>query len=319
MTTECSDLILPMPFTGNHTHPLASTCHAGVVQLATEAEVVSNPDSIKPLAVTPYTLGHYTGLVDQVATVEASDLLLVRDVSANKDVSYTFGALKDAVTPPQATTEVLGIIELATDGEVLAGIDAERAVTPAGLEVWADGNPSTETERGLIELATDAEVIAGTDTERAVTPSALATARRHTDATWFSMVGSAIMNGTGLGSNGGVVMVPTNLDSENPNVINGEFFVPVGGSGLWCFTGLVHYPHTVEIMNAYAVLMVNGEPNIFGSRSGTTYPTLQAMSSVSGIWPMEENDKVSIGVWCESGSDGAECPHVMLRGARIAI
>jgi predicted small integral membrane protein len=162
-----------MPFSGNHTHPLASTSGAGVMELATDAEVVANPETLEALAVTPYTLGHYTGLVDQVAGVETSDLLLVRDVSANKDVSYTFGALKDAVTPPQATTEVLGIIELATDGEVLAGIDAERAVTPAGLEAWADGNPATEADRGLIELATDAEVIGGTDTERAVTPAGL--------------------------------------------------------------------------------------------------------------------------------------------------
>ncbi|WP_413207697.1 hypothetical protein [Rhodospirillum sp. A1_3_36] len=175
MSNECGNsyLVSPMPFTGNHTHPVATTCYAGVVELATEAEVVANPEVMDALVVTPYTLGRYTGLVDQVTTVETSDLLLVRDVSANKDVSYTFGALKDAVTPPQATTEVLGIIELATDAEVIAGTDTERAVTPAGLEAWSVANPSTETERGLIELATDAEVIAGTDTERAVTPAGL--------------------------------------------------------------------------------------------------------------------------------------------------
>ncbi|WP_413207698.1 hypothetical protein, partial [Rhodospirillum sp. A1_3_36] len=56
---------------------------------------------------------------------------------------------------------------------VIAGTDTERAVTPFGLEAWSVANPATEADRGLIELATNAEVIFGTDTERAVTPAGL--------------------------------------------------------------------------------------------------------------------------------------------------
>ncbi|MCF8482531.1 MAG: hypothetical protein K9H25_19070 [Rhodospirillum sp.] len=76
-------------------------------------------------------------------------------------------------THPDATTEDSGVIELATNAEVIGGLGAERAVTPVGLSAWADANPATEANRGLIELASDAEVIGGTDTERAVTPAGL--------------------------------------------------------------------------------------------------------------------------------------------------
>ena len=132
------------------------------------------------------------------------DIALV-DVSVD---SITFGDTNFVL--PSATTEMQGIVELATDAEVQAGKDTSRAVTPKGLasrtatetrtglaeiatqaEVEAgtddsrivspkklkavlDGRTATETRTGLIELATDEEVQTGTDTSRAVTPAALA-------------------------------------------------------------------------------------------------------------------------------------------------
>ena len=77
----------------------------------------------------------------------------------------------NTLTPASETAA--GIVELATDAEVQAGTDTERAVTPAGITSLTDILIATGDRRGLIELATDAEVQTGTDTERAVTPAGL--------------------------------------------------------------------------------------------------------------------------------------------------
>lgn len=68
-----------------------------------------------------------------------------------------------------ATDAQSGLVELATSAETVAGTDAARAVTPAGLASLT----ATTSRRGLVELATDAEVDAGTDVERTVTPAGL--------------------------------------------------------------------------------------------------------------------------------------------------
>ncbi|MCF8500561.1 MAG: hypothetical protein K9H11_08850, partial [Rhodospirillum sp.] len=216
-----------------------------------------------------------------------------------------------------------GLIELATVAEVITGTDTDRAVTPAGVEAWSDANPATETERGLIVLATEAEVLAGTDAGRAVTPAgleawsvsspALAMARTHTDATWFHMKGESSMGG------GNVYLKATGLVCDNPYVVNGEFIVPEGGAGLWVFSGYIHFPHNKAISNAYAALMVDGNANMYGSRSATNYGTYQAMSALSAIWPLDEGTRVAIGFWSEAGSEGQSLPFINFRGARIAL
>lgn len=71
-----------------------------------------------------------------------------------------------------ATTTKHGIIEIATNAEVQAGTDTERAVTPAGLSARI----ATTSRTGLAELATNAEAIAGTDSSRVVTPAAMVAA-----------------------------------------------------------------------------------------------------------------------------------------------
>jgi hypothetical protein len=68
-----------------------------------------------------------------------------------------------------ATETRTGIIELATQEEVLAGTDTTRAITPAGLSA----RTATEARTGIVEFATPAEVLAGTDTTRAITPAGL--------------------------------------------------------------------------------------------------------------------------------------------------
>lgn len=87
---------------------------------------------------------------------------------------------------PPASTEISGTVELATDAETIAGVDAQRAVTPHGL--WS---------AFLSWLASDAETITGTQTERAVTPHGLWA----TVTNWLStkLVWGASNDGSGSG------------------------------------------------------------------------------------------------------------------------
>jgi hypothetical protein len=71
----------------------------------------------------------------------------------------------------QASTTILGMVMLATSAEVIAGVDAQKAITPATLIA----RTATETRTGLAAIATQAEVTAGTDDAKFVTPLKLKT------------------------------------------------------------------------------------------------------------------------------------------------
>lgn len=73
------------------------------------------------------------------------------------------------INPPASTT-VVGVVELADDAETAAGIDATRAVTPAGLTA----RTATEARTGLAAIATQQQVDLGADDARIVTPKKLA-------------------------------------------------------------------------------------------------------------------------------------------------
>lgn len=143
------------------------------------------------------------------------------DVTVNGDSVITNTKLETARTEitqeigeaiadiPTATTEVSGIVELATKEEAIAGTDTTKAVTPEGVKSSFDSNlqaalgssgdgslvdtivqlitgdenliqeilsilkDATTEQKGVAELATVDEVKAGTDTTRVITPSAL--------------------------------------------------------------------------------------------------------------------------------------------------
>lgn len=99
------------------------------------------------------------------ATITDGNLILQLQDGGTIDVGDVLTSLADA------SVTVKGVIELATDTEVITGTDAVRAVTPLGLA----GLTSTDTRKGLVELATTAEATTGTDTARAVTPAGLKT------------------------------------------------------------------------------------------------------------------------------------------------
>ena len=87
----------------------------------------SEPTIISKLAATKVSLADLTA----ASTVADSDLFLVRQGSTEKSVSR--GVLASGITPPDASTTVKGIVELATVAEAQAGTDTVRALTAAGL------------------------------------------------------------------------------------------------------------------------------------------------------------------------------------------
>jgi hypothetical protein len=162
----------------------ATTSRRGLVELATDAEVDAGTDAER--AVTPAGVKRR---IDTRATttrtiIAGNGLTGGGDLAADRTLTLgtpgtLSGSTPNAVTAEShthailvATDAVTGVVELATSAETIAGTDAARAVTPAGLASLT----ATTSRRGLVELATDAEVDAGTDAERAVTPAALKTA-----------------------------------------------------------------------------------------------------------------------------------------------
>ncbi|WP_245182996.1 phage tail protein [Haematospirillum jordaniae] len=182
-------------------NPPASETVKGVVLLASPEDVESGTDTTK--AVTP------------------SGLKKALDAKAF--------ALATALKPADildASEAHKGLVELATTAEAMAGTDATRAVTPAGLRRTVDDKAATvkadleqafaaadatlkaqientitqtaknikeevgaatENTLGIVRLATADEIKAGTNTEKAVTPAALAQA-------FPAPVGSVIMH-----------------------------------------------------------------------------------------------------------------------------
>jgi len=75
------------------------------------------------------------------------------------------GDFADLINVPQASTTVLGVVELATTAESNALLDTTRAVTPSSLPI------ASETQKGLVERATQAEVNTGTSADTFISPA----------------------------------------------------------------------------------------------------------------------------------------------------
>jgi hypothetical protein len=103
----------------------------------------------------------------------------------------------------QASTTVLGVIQLATAAEVQAGTDNQKAVTPATLAALT----STETRAGLIEIGTQTEVNTGTDDTRAVTPLKLTAFFNSKAQAYVTNVGNGVATAVAVTHNLGTVDV----------------------------------------------------------------------------------------------------------------
>lgn len=115
-----------------------------------------------------------------------------------------------APTPPDASTTVKGVVELATSAETQTGTDSVRAVTPAGLA----SRTSTDTRAGIIEIATDAEIQAGTDALRAITPAGLKVA--------YGLGDSALVTDLNNAATGYFYASPGATNSPGTGIVLGE-------------------------------------------------------------------------------------------------
>lgn len=90
---------------------------------------MSHRDAVHYSAVAP---NPSTEFVRQIWFVEGANDVYLWSPAVDQYVLYT----PDVVVPPQpaATLTAAGIVELATDAEVAAGTDTDRAVTPSGLQ-----------------------------------------------------------------------------------------------------------------------------------------------------------------------------------------
>lgn len=157
----------------------ASTITKGIVELATNAEVVAGTDTER--AVTP------AGVSAAIAAIP--DPLLYKGVidcsgSPNypaADAGHVYvvsvaGKIGGASGPVVAANDML-----------MCKVDSTASGTHAAVGAnWdileKNAVQASTTEQGLVELATDAETVTGTDTERATTPANL-TAKMSTPGT----------------------------------------------------------------------------------------------------------------------------------------
>ncbi|HEY0626689.1 MAG TPA: hypothetical protein VGD10_08135 [Allosphingosinicella sp.] len=104
-------------------------------------------------------------------------LLLSIDVKfADVDAAAISFGNADFINPP-ATTETLGVVELATDAEVETGTDAERAATPKGIKAavtaWLDTRFGAGAPSALVKTLLTAATAAAFRTSLAIKSAAL--------------------------------------------------------------------------------------------------------------------------------------------------
>lgn len=96
-----------------------------------------------------------TGLTaDRMLAIEAATVVGgAFDSASHLQLEKHDGTLVDAGTPPDATEAAKGIVELASSAEVIAGTDALRVVTPAGLAAIPGNKVQNLTANSIAESA----------------------------------------------------------------------------------------------------------------------------------------------------------------------
>jgi hypothetical protein len=185
-------------------------------------------------------------------------------------------------TIPDASTTVKGIVELATAAETQAGTSATLAVTPSGIGVKGDSNPTNHdrytdaealaavpdastTVKGKVELATAAETLAGTSGTLVVTPSGIGAKAdantlnhdRYTDAEALAAVPNASTTVKGIvelatdaetqtGTATTIVITPANLTAATASEATASRIAKRDSNG-YCKFHKVY----LETLNAY--------------------------------------------------------------------
>ena len=109
---------------------------------------------------------------------------------------------------PDATTEVEGVVELASNDETNTGTDTSRALTASNLTAWASDTTTaiasgklptaSTTQVGITVLADSDETNTGTDATRAVTPDGLNDWTGNTAITSVGTIATGTWNATSI-------------------------------------------------------------------------------------------------------------------------
>ncbi|WP_434701556.1 hypothetical protein [Pseudomonas sp. D1-36] len=197
--------------------------------------------------------------------------------------------------PPDASTTVKGLVELATSLETQTGTDPQRVVTPSALSA----RTATDTRTGLVELATNLETQTGTDPQRAVTPAGLASTA--TTSTLDATVGKLARIGDfGLGGSG--------PDAANVDAITamGVYSVSASTPGTLPSPGMLgtlfHLERNSSLGRAQIFVDSAGafwyRSTVFGTgawRSWSNNMPVQATTSVAGIVELATSAETTAG------------------------
>jgi hypothetical protein len=116
--------------------PAASDTVAGLVELATAAEVTTGTDGVR--AVTPAGLKVELDKKADLASPAFSGAPTAPTAAGGTNNTQIATTAFVAAATPAASETGRGLVELATAAEVTTGTDTTRAVTPAGLKVELD-------------------------------------------------------------------------------------------------------------------------------------------------------------------------------------
>ncbi|MGK3120442.1 hypothetical protein QZH45_14255 [Pseudomonas corrugata] len=197
--------------------------------------------------------------------------------------------------PPDASTTVKGLVELATSLEAQTGTDPERAITPLALSA----RTATDARTGLVELATNLETQTGTDPQRAVTPAGLASIA--TTSTLDATVGKLARIGDfGIGGFG--------PDAANVDTITAVGVYSVSGSSAGTLPSpgmlgtLFHLERSSSLARAQILVDSAGvfwyRSSVFGTgawRSWSNNMPTPATTSVAGVVELATSAETTAG------------------------
>jgi len=149
------------------------TLPAGVTSLLAPGVVYSRTQSPEYGGSQGRYVDRFNGIIDTDLDANGNTVKNIKtpvqdgDAATKKYVDDREQAVIDSIQ--RATTTIVGITELATANETIAGTDDTRAITPAGLSARI----ATTSNAGIVELATVAETIAGISANLSITPAAL--------------------------------------------------------------------------------------------------------------------------------------------------
>ena len=168
-------------------------------------------------------------------TMNSGDLVIANKVNPSNTTPNDFIFLES--NRDQATTTILGVVQLASSADIVSGIDNTKAITPAMLLTRS----GTTAQTGLVQLATVTEVATGTDALKAVTPATLIT--RSGTTTQTGLVQLATGAEASAGTDTFKVITPQTLKST---LDAGAYAVNVGDNAASTFI-VTHNLNTLDV------------------------------------------------------------------------